>query len=67
MHRQNTKIQEIIKTDLIKYVIDYKDSTVHDKIYEKLDIGDGEKYCVYENPNALSLAYGVDKKLNDFS
>ena len=51
----------------IKYVIDYESSTVHDKIYKKLDIGDGEKYCVYENPNALSLAYGVDEKLKDFS
>ena len=51
----------------IKYVIDHESSTVHDKIYKKLDIGDGEKYCVYENPNALSLAYGVDEKLKDFN
>lgn len=50
----------------IKYLIDEKASTIHDEIYEKLDIGDNEIYCVYENPNALSLAYGVDEKLNDF-
>jgi uncharacterized membrane protein YfhO len=50
----------------IKYVIDYDASTKLDNLYERLDFIESEKYAVYENPNALSLAYGVSKDVNDF-
>ena len=52
----------------IKYVIDYDTSTKFFNLYEKIDeLGEAsEKYDVYKNPNALSLAYGVSKDINEF-
>ena len=51
----------------IKYVIDYNTSSKFSSIYNHLDFIEDEKYAVYENPNALSLAYGVSKDIKEFS
>ena len=50
----------------IKYVIDYSSSTKLDNLYEKVEGLGSEKYTVYKNPNALSIAYGVDDDINEF-
>ena len=52
----------------IKYVIDYDTSTRFYNLYDKMDeLGaESEKYDVYKNPNALSIAYGVDAEVNEF-
>ena len=50
----------------IKYVIDYNTSTKLYNLYEPIEEIEDEKYTVYKNPNALSIAYGVDKDLNEF-
>ncbi len=51
----------------IKYVIDKDSSNKLDGIYEKVDEIEDEKYKVYQNPYALSLAYGVSDDLQEFS
>ena len=50
----------------IKYVIDYNTSTKFDNLYTKVESIESPKYSVYENPNALSLAYGVNESINEF-
>lgn len=50
----------------IKYVIDYTSSTKLHNLYEKVEGIGTEKYEVYKNPNALSIAYGVDSDVNEF-
>lgn len=50
----------------IKYVIDKKDSTRFDNLYEKVEEIDDPKYNVYKNPYALSLAYGVSDEIKTF-
>ena len=50
----------------IKYVIDYNTSTKLYNLYEPIEEIEDEKYAVYKNPNALSLAYGVSKDINEF-
>ncbi len=48
----------------IKYLIDSKDSQKLDHYYDKaLTKG---SYSAYENPYALSIAYGVSEKIRDF-
>lgn len=49
----------------IKYVIDYNTSSKFYNLYEKVEGIENAKYCVYQNPNALSLAYGVDESINE--
>lgn len=51
----------------IKYVIDYESSRKFDNVYNRIDDIVDKKYCVYENPNALSLAYGVSEDLKEFT
>ncbi len=48
----------------VKYVIDNNDSTALTHYLDKTI--DGEKYDVYQNPYALSIAYGVSNKIDDF-
>ena len=50
----------------IKYVIDLESSTKFNNVYERIDELGSEKYAVYKNPNALSIAYGVSDELNSF-
>ena len=50
----------------IKYVIDYNTSNKLYNLYEPIEDIESSKYAVYENPNALSLAYGVSKNINEF-
>ena len=50
----------------IKYVIDKKDSTLLDGLYELVPEIENESYKVYRNPYALSLAYGVSDDLLEF-
>ena len=50
----------------IKYVIDYDYSTKFDGVYKRLENITDQKYCVYENPNALSIAYGVNEDIKEF-
>ena len=50
----------------IKYVIDYEYSTKLDNLYKHVECIEDEKYKVYENPNALSIAYGVNDDINNF-
>ena len=49
----------------IKYVIDTKGSQRYATTYEKLEGIKSEKYEVYKNPYALSIAYGVNSELKD--
>ena len=51
----------------IKYVIDYSTSQKFENLYEQVDGIGSDKYSVYHNPNALSLAYGVSDDINEFS
>ncbi len=51
----------------IKYVIDSTGSTRYSKVYNKVSQIESEKYNVMQNPYALSLAYGVDKDITEFS
>ncbi len=48
----------------IKYLIDNKDSDTLTHYFDKKI--EGEKYDVYQNPNALSIAYGVSDQINEF-
>ena len=50
----------------IKYVIDYNGSIRFNNLYEPITEIESEKYTVYRNPNALSLAYGVNKNIKDY-
>ena len=51
----------------IKYVIDKSSSNTFDGIYQKVDgLGD-ENYSVYQNPYALSFAYGVSDEIKNFN
>ena len=50
----------------IKYVIDYNTSSKFNYVYNHVESIEDAKYAVYENPNALSLAYGVSKDINEF-
>ena len=50
----------------IKYVIDHNTSSKLYNLYQPIEAIESEKYTVYENPNALSLAYGVSKNIIDF-
>ena len=50
----------------IKYVIDYSYSEKYQNIYTPVESIENEKYKVYNNPNALSLAYGVSADINEF-
>lgn len=49
----------------IKYVIDFEYSQKFNGVYERVESITDKKYCVYENPNALSLAYGVSSDINE--
>ncbi len=49
----------------IKYLIDNNNSSALTHYFEQKI--DGEKYDVYQNPNALSIAYGVSDSVNCFS
>ncbi len=49
----------------IKYLIDTSSSTALINYYE--DEFSSGNYTVYENPNALSLAYGVSENIKDYS
>ncbi len=49
----------------IKYLIDNNNSQKLVHYFDK--VNSGEKYDVYQNPNALSIAYGVSKNVNDFN
>lgn len=49
----------------IKYVIDEKTHTTFDNVYVPVESLETEKLNVYENPNALSLVYGVDSAINE--
>lgn len=48
----------------IKYLIDNKDSTKLDHYYTQILSDDN--YAAYQNPYALSLAYGVDSQMKEF-
>ena len=48
----------------IKYLIDSSDQTRLDSMYEKV-LSNG-KYSAYQNPYALSIAFGVDSSVSDF-
>ena len=50
----------------IKYVIDYNGSIRFHNLYERVTQIEDEKYAVYKNTNALSLAYGVSKDINEY-
>lgn len=50
----------------LKYIIDLNTSTKFYNLYEKVEGIENEKYCVYKNPNALSLAYGVSDDIKEF-
>ena len=50
----------------IKYVIDYNTSSKFNYVYNHVESIEDAKYAVYENPNALSLAYGVSNDINEF-
>lgn len=50
----------------IKYVIAEKDSPKYENSYAKVDIDENEKYDVFKNPYAMSLAFGVDPSVNEF-
>lgn len=49
----------------IKYVADYKSSERFANVYDLLEDIQGEKYYVYQNPYAMSLAFGVNDDVND--
>ncbi len=49
----------------IKYLIDNNNSQKLVHYFDKVNTG--EKYDVYQNPNALSIAYGVSENVNDFN
>ncbi|MBO7250250.1 MAG: YfhO family protein [Clostridia bacterium] len=49
----------------IKYVVGQKNTSVPGIYYP--EIYTGEKYIAYKNPYALSLAYGVNSAVKDFS
>ena len=49
----------------IKYVIDDKDHTTFNGIYEPIKSLSTDAYTVYKNPNALSIAYGVSSNIKD--
>ncbi len=49
----------------IKYVIDEKTHSTFDNVYVPVESLETEKLNVYQNPNALSLVYGVDSAIND--
>lgn len=49
----------------IKYVIDDKDHTTFNGIYEPVKSLSTDAYTVYKNPNALSIAYGVSSNIKD--
>lgn len=51
----------------IKYVIDNETSTIYSHSYDELTHIESSTYNVFENPHALSLAYGVDRDLHEFS
>ena len=50
----------------IKYVIDKQSSTKLDAVYDLVEEITDENYKVYENPYALSIAYGVSELINDY-
>lgn len=50
----------------IKYVIDKSSSTALKEIYDPVEAIDNELYTVYQNPHALSLAYGVSDALKEY-
>ena len=50
----------------VKYVINREESTVLDNIYDPIDEIESEKYNVFRNPYALSLAYGSSKDIMSF-
>lgn len=50
----------------IKYVIARSSSSTFDGIYNVIDELGNEDYKVYENPYALSIAYGVSKDILSF-
>lgn len=50
----------------IKYLIDGSDRTTYDNLYAPIESLSNENYVLYENKTALSLAYGVDSKINEF-
>ena len=50
----------------IKYVIDYNGSIRFDNLYEPVIEIESDKYTVYRNPNALSLAYGVSGDIKEY-
>ncbi len=49
----------------LKYVIDDSSRTTFNKVYTPVDSLGTDKLTVYENPNALSLVYGVDSAINE--
>ncbi len=51
----------------IKYLIDNKDSQKLAHYFDKEFTSENEKYDVYSNPYALSLAYGVSADVTTFS
>ena len=52
----------------VKYVIDSKDSEKLVNYFEKIDdVFTSEKYDVYKNPYALSVAYEVSSDVNEFN
>ncbi len=49
----------------IKYVLDTKNSKKFKTVYDELVSIESDKYTVYQNPYALSLAFGVDSSMAD--
>ena len=50
----------------IKYVIDAKTSTRFSNVYRPVAEIESNEYNVYNNPYAMSLAYGVDEAMKEF-
>lgn len=48
----------------IKYIIDEVDNDEVRETYEETDLGNSD-YTVWKNPNALPIAYGVSRELED--
>ena len=51
----------------IRYVIDKKTSTRFSHLYRYVGEIESDKYNVYRNPYAMSLAYGVSSDIKDFT
>lgn len=50
----------------IKYVITHPDNAKYANSYERFEGENSEKYDVYQNPYAMSFAFGVSADVNEF-